>query len=136
MNVLDTVCTGGWTIKFSYTQNVAFVDHYFMWNKIALKTKLLLVSYPHFLKSPFKLTKCGLSYGFKRDLGPFSEFTRIWTAFIIDSPKWILEADIEGLEIQCWLKGENCHNFEQNHNSKTLETILKVYLYSNDKILL
>ena len=44
-----------------------------------LHIKFLLVSYPYFLKISFNLTKCGLSYGFKRDSRPFSEFTLVWT---------------------------------------------------------
>ena len=50
--------------------------------KIALHIKSLMISYPHFLKMSFNLTKCGLSYGFKHDLRPFSECLY---HFILDS---------------------------------------------------
>ena len=55
--------------------------------KNALYIKFLLVSYPHFLKISFNLTKCGLSYGFKRDPRPFSEFTQVWTILSLIASK-------------------------------------------------
>ena len=55
--------------------------------KNVLNIKFLLVSYPHFLKISFNLTKCGLSYGFKRDLRPFSEFTQVWTILSLTASK-------------------------------------------------
>ena len=72
---------------FSYTENVAFVANWFMWLKIALKSKFWLVSYPHFLKISFKLILCGLSYSLKRDPRPFSEITRVWTIFSLTASK-------------------------------------------------
>ena len=47
--------------------------------------KILLASYPHFLKNLFKSIKRGLSYTFKRDPRLFSEFIQVWTISIIDS---------------------------------------------------
>ena len=72
---------------FSYTENVAFVANWFMWLKIALKSKFWLVSYPHFLKISFKLILCGLSYSLKRDPRPFSEFTQVWTILSLTASK-------------------------------------------------
>ena len=72
---------------FSYTENVAFVANWFMWLKIALKSKFWLVSYPHFLKISFKLILCGLSYSLKRDPRPFSEITWVWTFFSLTASK-------------------------------------------------
>ena len=74
---------------------MSFVDHCFMWKYFALKIKFLLVSYPHFLKISFKLTKCGLSYSLKCDLRPVSEFTQVWTIL-----SWNLEAANDRLKIQ------------------------------------
>ena len=72
---------------FSDTQNVVFVANWLMWIKIALNNKFWLVSYPHFIKISFKLIKCGLSNSLKRDLRPFSEFTRVWTIFTFTASK-------------------------------------------------
>ena len=55
--------------------------------KKALYIKFLLVSYPHFLNISFNLTKCGLSYGFKHDPRPFSEFTQVWTILSLTASK-------------------------------------------------
>ena len=55
--------------------------------KITLYIKFLLVSYSHFLKISFNLAKCGLSYGFKHDLRPFSKFTQVWNILSLTASK-------------------------------------------------
>ena len=58
-----------------------------LYEKNALHIKFLLVLYPHFLKISFNLTKCGLSYRFKRDPRPFSEFTQVWIILSLTDSK-------------------------------------------------
>ena len=63
------------------------VPNWFMSIQIALNIKFWLVSYPHFLKISFKLTKCGLGYSLKRDQRPFSECTQVWTILALTVSK-------------------------------------------------
>ena len=78
--------------------------------KNALNIKFLLASYPHLLTISFELTKSKLksqSWS-KAILGIYTGLDH----FIIGNlQKWILEAAIDRLEIQSWLKGETVPNW-------------------------